>query len=190
MEMLSEHHCQGWLEGYLLTGRHGFFCCYEAFVHIVDSMFNQHAKWLKACSHIPWRRSISSLNYLLDVARLAPGPQRLQPSGPGLRRSRRQQKKAEIIRVSSRPTPTRLLSVADHCLRSAQLRECDRRRQAAARRTGCPWMTADQHCTAGAGISGTGPATIRTATPDIVMACAGDVPTLRKLWRRCTLLRQ
>ena len=81
MEMLSEHQCQGWLEGYLLTGRHGFFSCYEAFIHIIDSMFNQHAKWLKVCNHIPWRRPIASLNYLLSLARLAAGPQRLQPPG-------------------------------------------------------------------------------------------------------------
>ena len=81
MEMLSEHMCQGWLEGYLLTGRHGFFSCYEAFIHIVDSMFNQHAKWLKVTRDIPWRRPIASLNYLADLARLAAGPQRLQPSG-------------------------------------------------------------------------------------------------------------
>ena len=91
MEMLSEHQCQGWLEGYLLTGRHGFFSCYEAFIHIVDSMFNQHAKWLKVCSDIPWRRPIASLNYLLVLARLAAGPQRLQPPGPRLHRPRGQQ---------------------------------------------------------------------------------------------------
>ena len=91
IEVLSEHLCQGWLEGYLLTGRHGFFSCYEAFVHIVDSMFNQHAKWLKVANELPWRRPISSLNYLLDLARLAAGSQRLQPPGPGLHRSRRQQ---------------------------------------------------------------------------------------------------
>ena len=91
MEMLSEHLCQGWLEGYLLTGRHGLFNCYEAFIHIIDSMFNQHAKWLKVTRDIPWRRPIASLNYLLTLARLAPGPQRLQPPGPGLHRPRRQQ---------------------------------------------------------------------------------------------------
>jgi xylulose-5-phosphate/fructose-6-phosphate phosphoketolase len=91
MEILSEHTCQGWLEGYLLTGRHGFFSCYEAFIHIIDSMFNQHAKWLKTTRELEWRRPIGSLNYLLTVARLAPGPQRLQPPGPGLHRPRRQQ---------------------------------------------------------------------------------------------------
>ena len=81
MEVLSEHHCQGWLEGYLLTGRHGLFNCYEAFIHIVDSMFNQHAKWLKVTRGLPWRRKIASLNYLLAFARLAAGSQRLHPSG-------------------------------------------------------------------------------------------------------------
>ena len=91
MEMLSEHQCQGWLEGYLLTGRHGFFSCYEAFIHIIDSMFNQHAKWLKVCNDIPWRRPIASLNYLLISPRLAAGPQRLQPPGSRLHRPRRQQ---------------------------------------------------------------------------------------------------
>ena len=88
MEVLSEHMCQGWLEGYLLTGRHGFFSCYEAFVHIIDSMFNQHAKWLKVTRKIAWRRPIASLNYLLTLARLAAGSQRLQPSGPRVHRSR------------------------------------------------------------------------------------------------------
>ena len=91
MEVLSEHLCQGWLEGYLLTGRHGLFNCYEAFIHIVDSMFNQHAKWLKVTRDIPWRRPIASLNYLLSSPRLAAGPQRLLPPGPGLHRPRRQQ---------------------------------------------------------------------------------------------------
>ena len=101
MEVLCEHQCQGWLEGYLLTGRHGFFSCYEAFIHIIDSMFNQHAKWLKVCSHIPWRRPIASLNYLLELARLAAGPQRLQPSGSRLHRSRRQQEGRGHPRLSA-----------------------------------------------------------------------------------------
>ena len=91
MEVLSEHQCQGWLEGYLLTGRHGFFSCYEAFIHIIDSMFNQHAKWLKVCNHIPWRRPIASLQLLPQLARLAARSQRFQPPGPRLHRSRRQQ---------------------------------------------------------------------------------------------------
>ena len=91
MEMLSEHTCQGWLEGYLLTGRHGLFSCYEAFIHIVDSMFNQHAKWLKVSRRLPWRRPVASLNYLLHLARLAAGPQRLLPPGPRLHRPRGEQ---------------------------------------------------------------------------------------------------
>ena len=94
MEVLSEHLCQGWLEGYLLTGRHGLFNCYEAFIHIVDSMFNQHAKWLKVTREIPWRRPVASLNYLLSLARLAPGPQRLLAPGSGLHRPRREQEGA------------------------------------------------------------------------------------------------
>ena len=101
MEVLSEHMCQGWLEGYLLTGRHGFFSCYEAFIHIIDSMFNQHAKWLKVTRSIPWRRPIASLNYLLTSPRVAAGSQRLQPSGPGLHRSRRQQEGGDRARLSA-----------------------------------------------------------------------------------------
>ncbi len=101
MEVLSEHQCQGWLEGYLLTGRHGFFSCYEAFIHIIDSMFNQHAKWLKVCNHIPWRRPIASLNYLPQLACLAAGPQRLQPPGPRLHRPRRQQEGRGDPRLSA-----------------------------------------------------------------------------------------
>ena len=130
MEVLSEHQCQGWLEGYLLTGRHGFFSCYEAFIHIIDSMFNQHAKWLKVCNHIPWRRPIASLNYLLSLARLAAGPQRLQPPGPRLHRPRRQQEGRGHPRlpaagrqhapVGDRPLPAQ-----------PQLRQRRRRRQAA-----------------------------------------------------------
>ena len=90
MEMLSEHQCQGWLEGYLLTGRHGFFSCYEAFIHIIDSMFNQHAKWLKVCNEIPWRRADRLAQLFPELPRVAAGPQRIQPSGPGVHRSRRQ----------------------------------------------------------------------------------------------------
>ena len=101
MEMLSEHQCQGWLEGYLLTGRHGFFSCYEAFIHIIDSMFNQHAKWLKVCNEIEWRRPIASLNYLLSSHRLAAGSQRLLPSGPRLHRPRDQQEGRGRARLSA-----------------------------------------------------------------------------------------
>ncbi len=105
MEVLSEHMCQGWLEGYLLTGRHGFFSCYEAFIHIIDSMFNQHAKWLKVTRDIPWRRPIASLNYLADLARLAAGPQRIQPSGSRLHRSCDEQEGRRRPRLSCRRTP-------------------------------------------------------------------------------------
>ena len=130
MEMLSEHQCQGWLEGYLLTGRHGFFSCYEAFIHIIDSMFNQHAKWLKVCNHIPWRRPIASLNYLLSIARLAAGPQRLQPPGPRLHRPRRQQEGRGGPRL---PAAGRQLPALGHRPLPAQpqLRQRRRRRQAA-----------------------------------------------------------
>ena len=135
MEVLSEHQCQGWLEGYLLTGRHGLFNCYEAFIHIIDSMFNQHAKWLKVTADIPWRRPIASLNYVLSVARLAPGPQRLQPPGPGLHRPRGQQEGRghpglpaagrEHAAVGGRPLPAQ-----------PELRERHRGRQAAGARAG------------------------------------------------------
>ena len=103
----SEHQCQGWLEGYLLTGRHGFFSCYEAFVHIVDSMFNQHAKWLKVCNDIPWRAPVASLNPSPELARVAAGPQRLLAPGPGLPRSRREQRRPKSFACICRPTPTR-----------------------------------------------------------------------------------
>ena len=130
MEVLSEHMCEGWLEGYLLTGRHGFFSCYEAFIHIIDSMFNQHAKWLKEASAVPWRRPIASLELSADLARLAAGSQRIQPSGPGLHRSRGEQESQHRARLFSarcqlpalgrRPLPAQ-----------PQLHQRDRRRQAA-----------------------------------------------------------
>ena len=130
MEMLSEHQCQGWLEGYLLTGRHGFFSCYEAFIHIIDSMFNQHAKWLKVCGHIPWRRPIASLNYLLVEPRLAAGPQRLQPPGSRLHRPRGEQEGRGGARLSA---AGRQLPALGHRPLPAQpqLRQRHRRRQAA-----------------------------------------------------------
>ena len=118
MEMLSEHQCQGWLEGYLLTGRHGLFNCYEAFIHIVDSMFNQHAKWLKVTGDLAWRRPIASLNYLLTLARLAPGPQRLLATRTRASSTTSSTRRPRSSGSTCRPTPTRLLSVADHCLRS------------------------------------------------------------------------
>ena len=151
MEMLSEHQCQGWLEGYLLTGRHGFFSCYEAFIHIIDSMFNQHAKWLKVCKHIPWRRPIASLNYLLSSPRLAAGPQRVQPPGPRLHRSRRQQEGGGRFASTSRPTPTVCSRVTDHCLRSRNYVNV----VVAGKQPAPQWLTMDQaveHCTAGLGI--------------------------------------
>ena len=117
MEMLSEHQCQGWLEGYLLTGRHGFFSCYEAFIHIVDSMFNQHAKWLKTCNHIPWRRPIASLNYLLTSHVWRQDHNGFSHQDPGFI-DHVVNKKAEIIRVYLPPDANTLLCVTDHCLRS------------------------------------------------------------------------
>ena len=117
MEMLSEHQCQGWLEGYLLTGRHGFFSCYEAFIHIIDSMFNQHAKWLKVCGHIPWRRPIASLNYLLSSHVWRQDHNGFSHQDPGFI-DHVVNKKAEVIRVYLPPDANTLLSVTDHCLRS------------------------------------------------------------------------
>ena len=115
--MLSEHQCQGWLEGYLLTGRHGFFSCYEAFIHIIDSMFNQHAKWLKVCNHIPWRRPIGSLNYLLSSHVWRQDHNGFSHQDPGFI-DHVVNKKAEVVRVYLPPDANCLLSVTDHCLRS------------------------------------------------------------------------
>ena len=117
MEVLSEHQCQGWLEGYLLTGRHGFFSCYEAFIHIIDSMFNQHAKWLKVCNHIPWRRPIASLNYFLSSHVWRQDHNGFSHQDPGFI-DHVVNKKAEVIRVYLPPDANTLLSVTDHCLRS------------------------------------------------------------------------
>ena len=130
MEVLSEHQCQGWLEGYLLTGRHGFFSCYEAFIHIIDSMFNQHAKWLKVCDHIPWRRLDRVAELPALEPRLAAGPQRLQPPGPRLHRPRRQQEGRGDPRL---PAPGRELPAERHRPLPAQprLHQRDRGRQAA-----------------------------------------------------------
>ena len=130
MEMLSEHLCQGWLEGYLLTGRHGLFTCYEAFIHIIDSMFNQHAKWLKVTGDIPWRRPIASLNYLLTSHVWRQDHNGFSHQDPGFI-DHVVNKKAEVVRVYLPPDANTLLSVADHCLRSRQLRQRHRRRQAA-----------------------------------------------------------
>ena len=131
MEMLSEHQCQGWLEGYLLTGRHGLFNCYEAFIHIIDSMFNQHAKWLKVTNHIPWRRPIASLNYLLSSHVWRQDHNGFSHQDPGFI-DHVVNKRAEVVRVYLPPDANTLLSTYDHCLRVAPVRQRRRRGQAAA----------------------------------------------------------
>ena len=178
MEMLSEHQCEGWLEGYLLTGRHGFFSCYEAFIHIVDSMFNQHAKWLKVANHIAWRRPIASLNYLLSSHVWRQDHNGFSHQDPGFI-DHVINKKAEIIRVYLPPDANTLLCVTDRCLKS---RNCVNV-IVAGKQPSPQWLDMDaalKHCAAGIGIwewasNDTG------AAPDLVMACAGDVPTLETL---------
>jgi xylulose-5-phosphate/fructose-6-phosphate phosphoketolase len=178
MEVLSEHMCQGWLEGYLLTGRHGLFNCYEAFIHIVDSMFNQHAKWLKVTRGIPWRRPIASLNYLLTSHVWRQDHNGFTHQDPGFI-DLVTNKKAEVIRVYLAPDTNTLLSVADHCLRSrSYVNVIVAGKQPAL--TYLPMEEAVAHCTRGIGIwewASTDP----TGDPDVVMACAGDVPTLETL---------
>jgi xylulose-5-phosphate/fructose-6-phosphate phosphoketolase len=176
MEVLSEHLCQGWLEGYLLTGRHGLFSCYEAFVHIVDSMFNQHAKWLKVTRAIPWRRPIASLNYLLTSHVWRQDHNGLSHQDPGFL-DHVASKKADVVRIYLPPDANCLLSVADHCLRSRNYVNVI----VAGKQPEAQWLDIDdavRHCTAGAGIwhwaSNEG-------EPDVVMACAGDVPTLETM---------
>ena len=182
MEVLSEHMCQGWLEGYLLTGRHGLFNCYEAFIHIVDSMFNQHAKWLKTTRRIPWRRPIASLNYLLSSHVWRQDHNGLSHQDPGFI-DHVMNKKAEITRVYLPPDANTLLSVADHCLRSRNYVNVI----VAGKQPQLNYLSMDDaiaHCTRGIGIwewasndcDDTG-----TGEPDLVMACAGDVPTLEAL---------
>ena len=179
MEVLSEHQCQGWLEGYLLTGRHGFFSCYEAFIHIVDSMFNQHAKWLKVTRGIPWRRPIASLNYLLTSHVWRQDHNGFSHQDPGFI-DHVVNKRAEIIRVYLPPDANTLLSVADHCLRSRdyvnvivagkqpQLQFLD-------------MQAAIAHCTRGLGIWDWAGSEESGTVPDVVLGCAGDVPTLETL---------
>jgi xylulose-5-phosphate/fructose-6-phosphate phosphoketolase len=177
MEMLSEHQCQGWLEGYLLTGRHGFFSCYEAFVHIVDSMFNQHAKWLKVTRDIPWRRPISSLNYLLSSHVWRQDHNGFSHQDPGFI-DHVMNKKAEVIRIYLPPDANTLLSVTDHCLRSVSYVNVI----IAGKQPAPQWLTMDQaikHCTAGIGIWAW--ASNDGGEPDVVLACCGDVPTLETL---------
>ncbi len=178
MEMLSEHQCQGWLEGYLLTGRHGFFSCYEAFIHIIDSMFNQHAKWLKVCGHIPWRRPIASLNYLLSSHVWRQDHNGFSHQDPGFL-DHVANKKAEVIRIYLPPDANTLLSVTDHCLRSRNYVNV----VVAGKQRAPQWLTMDEaveHCAAGLGIWGWA-SNDEGGEPDVVMACCGDVPTLETL---------
>ena len=186
MEVLSEHLCQGWLEGYLLTGRHGLFSCYEAFIHIVDSMFNQHAKWLKVTRHIPWRRPIASLNYLLTSHVWRQDHNGFSHQDPGFI-DLVVNKKSEIIRVYLPPDANTLLSVTDHCMRSRNYINVI----VAGKQPQLQWLDMDsavKHCSAGLGIWGWA-SNDQEGEPDVVMACAGDVPTLETL-AATELLRQ
>jgi xylulose-5-phosphate/fructose-6-phosphate phosphoketolase len=178
MEVLSEHMCQGWLEGYLLTGRHGFFSCYEAFIHIVDSMFNQYAKWLKVSRNISWRRSIASLNYLLTSHVWRQDHNGFSHQDPGFI-DHVVNKKAGIVRVYLPPDANTLLSVANHCLRSRNYVNLI----VAGKQPALQWLdmeSAIEHCTNGVGIWEWA-STDAGSEPDVVMACAGDVPTLEAL---------
>jgi xylulose-5-phosphate/fructose-6-phosphate phosphoketolase len=185
MEVLSEHLCQGWLEGYLLTGRHGLFNCYEAFIHIVDSMFNQHAKWLKTTRRIPWRAPIASLNYLLSSHVWRQDNNGFSHQDPGFI-DHVINKKAEIVRVYLPPDTNTLLSVADHCLRSRNYVNLI----IAGKQPALTYLSIDEavaHCTRGLGIwewAGNS-----DGEPDVVLACAGDIPTLEVL-AACDLLRR
>src|SRR5439155_1425829 len=179
MEVLSEHLCQGWLEGYVLTGRHGLFSCYEAFVHIVDSMFNQHAKWLKVSRALPWRRPIASLNYLLTSHVWRQDHNGFSHQDPGFV-DLVTNKKADIVRVYFPPDANTLLWITDHCLRTY-----DRINVIVAGKQPSPqWLTmreAATHCDAGIGIWAWAGTETANSEPDVVMACAGDVPTLETL---------
>ena len=178
MEMLSEHQCEGWLEGYLLTGRHGLFNSYEAFIHIIDSMFNQHAKWLKVTAHLPWRRKIASLNYLLSSHVWRQDHNGFTHQDPGFL-DHVVNKKSEIVRVYLPPDANCLLSVMDHCLRSRHYVNV----VVAGKHPAPQWLDMDgaiRHCSQGIGIWQWASSDQR-GEPDIVMACAGDVPTLETL---------
>ena len=178
MEILSEHQCEGWLEGYLLTGRHGMFSCYEAFIHIVGSMFNQHAKWLKVSHQIPWRRPIASLNYLLSSHVWRQDHNGFSHQDPGFI-DHVVNKKSEVIRVYLPPDANTLLSVTDHCLRSRNYVNVI----VAGKQPAPQWLNMDaaiKHCTAGLGIWPWA-SNDRGGEPDVVMACCGDVPTLETL---------
>jgi xylulose-5-phosphate/fructose-6-phosphate phosphoketolase len=184
MEILSEHCCQGWLEGYLLTGRHGFFSCYEAFIHIIDSMANQHAKWLKVTRGIPWRKPIASLNYLLSSLVWRQDHNGFSHQDPGFI-DHLVNKKAEVVRVYLPPDANTLLSVADHCLHTKNYINLI----VAGKQPAPQWLTIEEavtHCTVGMGVWKW--ASNDAGSPDVVMACSGDVPTLETL-AAVTLLR-
>ncbi|HET6794115.1 MAG TPA: phosphoketolase family protein, partial [Acidimicrobiales bacterium] len=177
MEVLSEHTCQGWLEGYLLTGRHGLFNCYEAFTHIVDSMFNQHAKWLKVSRTLPWRRPVASLNYLLSSHVWRQDHNGFSHQDPGFI-DHVVNKRAEVVRVYLPPDANCLLSVMQHCLESRSYVNV----VVAGKQPGPTWLTLEQarlHCARGLGIWEW--ASTRGDDPDVVLACCGDVPTLEVL---------
>ncbi|TDD68498.1 phosphoketolase family protein [Jiangella aurantiaca] len=179
LEMLSEHQCQGWLEGYLLTGRHGLFSCYEAFIHIIDAMFNQHAKWLKVTREIPWRAPIPSLNYLLSSHVWRQDHNGFSHQDPGFI-DHVVNKKADVIRVYLPPDANTLLSTYDHCLRSRDYVNV----VVAGKQPGPQWLTMDEaiaHCTRGIGIWEWASTDGGEGEPDVVMACAGDVPTIETL---------
>ncbi len=176
MEVLSEHMCQGWLEGYLLTGRHGFFSCYEAFIHIIDSMFNQHAKWLKVTRDLPWRKPIASLNYLLSSHVWRQDHNGFSHQDPGFI-DHVANKKADVVRIYLPPDVNTLLSVGSHCLHSRNYVNLI----VAGKQPSPVWMTMDEairHCTAGIGVWDWAS---HDGEPDVVMACAGDVPTLEAM---------
>ena len=178
LEMLSEHQCEGWLEGYLLTGRHGLFNCYEAFIHIIDSMFNQHAKWLKISAELPWRRKIASLNYLLASHVWQQAHNGFTHQDPGFI-DHVVNKKASIVRVYLPPDANCLLSVGDHCLRSRHYVNV----VVAGKYLAPQWLTMDdaiEHCTKGIGVWQWA-SSDQGMEPDVVMACCGDVPTLETL---------
>lgn len=179
VEMLSEHQCQGWLEGYLLTGRHGVFTSYEAFIHLVDSMFNQHAKWLKVAGELPWRRPVASLNYLLSSHVWRQDHNGFSHQDPGFI-DHVVNKKAEVVRVYLPPDANTLLSTYDHCLRSRNYVNV----VVAGKQPQASWLTMDQaidHCTRGIGIWDFASNVPLGEEPDVVMAAAGDVPTLEIL---------
>jgi xylulose-5-phosphate/fructose-6-phosphate phosphoketolase len=183
MEVLSEHMCQGWLEGYLLTGRHGFFSCYEAFIHIIDSMVNQHAKWLKTTREIPWRKPIASLNYLLSSLVWRQDHNGFSHQDPGFI-DHLLNKKADVVRIYLPPDANTLLSVADHCLRSRHYVNLI----VAGKQPAPQWLRMDEaiaHCTVGMGVWNW--ASNDDGNPDVVMACCGDVPTMEALAAVCLL---